>query len=167
MIQLPRFRQFLAVAVVLTTALSLAPARTLADDWSYMDDRSTPEKLIESYYYAINNKFYVQAYSYFQPDMAPADFGKWAKGYADTETVSVKLGSADADPGAGQIYWNVPVVLSARKTDGSSKVFTGCYRIHMTNLGMQTDPPYQPMGIVSATLKEANTAYDKAAPGSC
>ncbi|WP_208986060.1 hypothetical protein [Labrenzia sp. OB1] len=167
MAQFPLFRKFLAVSVVLVSAASVVPTAAQTGNWNYMDDRSTPEKLIESYYYAINNKFYVQAYGYFQPDTAPADFEKWTKGYDDTESVSVKFGNANADPGAGQIYWNVPVVLSAKRTKGSSKVFTGCYKIHMTNLGMQTDPPYQPMGIVSASLKETSEAYDKATPGSC
>ncbi|TYC63640.1 hypothetical protein FMN50_02310 [Rhodobacterales bacterium] len=140
---------------------------TLADDWSYMDDRSTPQKLVESYYYAISNKFYVQAYSYFQPDQAPANFQEWVDGYADTDSVEVKFGTTNPDPGAGQIYWALPVALAATQTDGSTKVFTGCYEIHMTNLGMQTDLPYQPMGIVSAKLNETNEPFSQVKPGSC
>ncbi len=89
------------------------------------------------------------------------------KGYADTTSVTVKFGATAPDPGAGQIYWALPVALSAMQTDGTAKVFTGCYKIHMANPGMQNDPPYQPMGIVSASLKETNEAYDKATPGSC
>ncbi|MES0882351.1 hypothetical protein [Roseibium sp. SCP14] len=132
-----------------------------------MDDRSTPQKLLQSYYYAISNRLYVQAYSYFSKEFAPKDFEQWAKGYSDTKTVTVRFGPTEPNPGAGQIYWALPVAVSAEQVDGTSKVFVGCYQIHMTNIGMQTAPPYQPMGINSATLKETKEPFDKAAPGKC
>lgn len=157
----------LCAAAFMLAGLSGNTAPASAADWVYMDDRSTPQKLIESYYYAISNRYYVQAYSYFQGDAAPSDFEAWAKGYEDTDAVRVKFGPTEADHGAGQIYWALPVALAAHHTDGKTVVYTGCYEIHMINMGMQTDPPYQPMGIVSASLKEAKTSYDKAVPGGC
>lgn len=163
--RLSRSAAALAICLPLSVGPSLHAAE--ADDWTYMDDRSTPQKLLESYYYAINNKFYVQAYSYFQPDEAPADFKKWVEGYAGTESVDVKFGASDPDPGAGQIYWALPVALAAKQSDGTTTVFTGCYKIHMANLGMQVDPPYQPMGIVSATLAETKETFSQVQPGSC
>jgi hypothetical protein len=153
------------VVVTCCAALSLATAN--AQDWTYLDDRSTPQKLVESYYYAISNQFYVQAYSYFQKDMAPKDFKSWSEGYADTKNVEVAFGPTEPDPGAGQIYWGLPVALKTTKTDGSTVVFSGCYTIHMANLGMQTEPPFQPMGIVEASLKETNVPFEKAAPQKC
>jgi len=138
-----------------------------ADDWTYLDDRSTPQKLVESYYFAISHGYYAQAYSYFQEDTAPKDFNSWADGYSDTGIVKVKFGATTPDPGAGQIFWALPVAISAAKTDGTAQVFTGCYKIHMANPGMQTDPPYQPMAIVAATLKETKSSYDRAQPGPC
>lgn len=145
----------------------LLPGPVFADDWTFMDDRSSPQKLIESYYFAISNGYYVQAFSYFQKSSAPKNFDTWVKGYADTKTVSVKFGATAPDPGAGQIYWALPVVIEALQTNGSSKVYTGCYKIHMINPGMQSDPPYQPMGIVSASLTETAKTYKDAQPGSC
>ena len=138
-----------------------------ANDWTFMDDRSSPQKLVESYYFAISNGYYVQAYGYFQKSTAPQDFEAWAGGYADTKTVSVKFGPTEPDPGAGQIYWALPVAIEAVQASGKSKVYTGCYKIHMINPGMQSDPPYQPMGIVSAVLKETKKPYKDAQPGSC
>ena len=82
-----------------------------ADDWTFMDDRSSPQKLVESYYFAINNGYYVQAYGYFRNGSAPQNFNTWVKGYADTKTVSVKFGATAPDPGAGQIYWALPVAI--------------------------------------------------------
>jgi hypothetical protein len=136
-------------------------------DWTYLDDRSTPQKLVESYYYAISNQLYVQAYSYFQKDMAPKDFKSWSEGYADTKSVEVRFGPTEPDPGAGQIYWGLPVALKTTRTDGSTVIFSGCYTIHMANLGMQTEPPFHPMGIVEASLKETDVPFEKAAPQKC
>ncbi|WP_306143657.1 hypothetical protein [Roseibium sp. MMSF_3412] len=154
-------------AILAITGLSLLSATAVASDWTYMDDRSSPQKLVESYYFAIGNRNYAQAYSYFKPDTALQNFEKWLSGYAKTQSVSVKFGSTEPDPGAGQIYWALPVVIEAVQSDGTSLVYTGCYKIHMTNPGMQTDPPYQPMAIESASLKKSDSPYKDAKPGSC
>lgn len=150
--------------LVCVTAFS---GSALADDWTYMDDRSSPQKLVESYYFAISNRYYAQAYGYFKPDSAPENFEEWSSGYAKTKSVIVRFGSTEPDPGAGQIYWALPVVIEAVQTDGKSLVYSGCYKIHMSNPGMQTDPPYQPMAIDSANLKETNASFKDAKPGSC
>ena len=147
--------------------LTVFTGSVLASDWNYMDDRSSPQKLVESYYFAISNRSYAQAYGYFKPDTAPKNFEKWSSGYAKTKSVSVKFGSTEPDPGAGQIYWALPVVIEAVQTDGKNLVYTGCYTIHLTNPGMQSDPPYQPMAIGSASLKETKTSFKETQPGSC
>eukprot|EP00903_Cladosiphon_okamuranus_P001510 g1508.t1 len=138
-----------------------------AGDQTYLDDRSTPQKLVESYYSAIGQHNYAQAFSYFAEGSAPKDFKDWVKGYADTGSVQVKFGDTAPDPGAGQIYWSLPVAISASKTDGSDATYTGCYKIHLTNPGMQTAPPFQPMGIVSAVLRQSKATFDDAVPGPC
>ena len=157
----------LAVNALVCLVAGLFPWKAGADDWTYMDDRSTPQKLIESYYYAISNGYYVQAFSYFKKEAAPKDFDAWRKGFGDTKSVSVTFGKTAPDAGAGQIRWALPVVVSAQQNDGSTKLFTGCFEIHMTNLGMQTDPPYQPMGIASASLKETTGSAGNTKPGPC
>ncbi|WP_226646926.1 hypothetical protein [Microbulbifer variabilis] len=148
------------LAVFILTAFKVS-----AEDWSYKDDRSSPETLIESYYYAINHRYYAQAYSYLINP--PADFNQWKDGYADTKSVKVKFGETSPDPGAGQIYWALPVALLAEKMDGKEVVYYGCYIIHMINPGMQGDPPYKNMGISRATLKETNQPFEKAVPKDC
>ena len=65
-------RLLMAFGFCAFTMQMLSPA--LADDWTYLDDRSTPQKLVESYYAAISNGSYAQAYSYFQQGSAPARF---------------------------------------------------------------------------------------------
>jgi len=152
----------------LATALAIAGvAPAVANDATYLDDRSTPQKLVESYYFAVSHRYYAQAFSYFRKDTAPADFESWANGYSDTGTVTVKFGETAADPGAGQIFWSLPVAISVAKTDGTNQIYSGCYKIHLANPGMQSTPPYQPMAIVSATMKISKGSFEATAPGPC
>lgn len=162
-----RLARIAILSASLPLLAGLAPDETYAQDWTYLDDRSSPQRLIESYYFAISTRSYAQAYGYFEAQSAPEDFNIWVKGYAGTKSVEVKFGSTQPDPGAGQIYWALPVALLSLQTNGTRKTYTGCYKIHMTNPGMQVDPPYQPMGIVSASLTESKTPYMDAQPGPC
>ncbi len=131
----------------------------------YMDDRSSPQSLVESYYNAINRKAYVQAFSYLQsPNQSFDDF---QKGYATTISVELRYGNTQPDPGAGQIYWALPVAIRAHTSDGKSQVYAGCYTTHMTNPGIPTDPPYKPMGIDSVELAQSSEPLEQAVPLSC
>lgn len=153
------------MAAGLSVGLASAGAAMAAEQ--YMDDRSTPQALIQSYYNAINQQNYVRAYGYFSQGFAPKNYESWMKGYADTKSVSVQFGPTQPDPGAGQIYWALPVAISSVSTDGKETVFAGCYEIHMTNPLMQTDPPFQPMSINSAKLHRSDKAIQDSVPKSC
>ncbi len=133
----------------------------------YLDDRSTPQKLLESYYNAINRKEYARAYSYYAEGQLGDDFEKYAKGYAGTESVSVKIGSSEPDPGAGQIYWSVPIAIESKLAEGKAQVYTGCYTISMSNPAMQAVPPFKPMAIMAGTLSKSPLPLDKSVPEEC
>ncbi|MDR0253112.1 MAG: hypothetical protein LBI75_08005 [Brucellaceae bacterium] len=133
----------------------------------YLDDRSTPQKLLESYYNAINRKEYVRAYSYYAEGQQGDDFEKYAKGYAGTESVNIKLGSSEPDPGAGQIYWSVPIAIESKLAEGKSQVYTGCYTISMSNPAMQALPPFKPMAIMAGTLSKSPLPLEKSVPEEC
>lgn len=159
-------RSALLATCLVGTALLSAPLS--ADDGpQYLDDRSTPQKLIQSYYNAINQQDYVRAYSYYESGSAPKDFGTWSKGFEHTKSVKVHLGTTYADPGAGQINWALPIAIEAVQKNGDSSVYAGCYDIHMANYGMQVEPPYQPMSIVSGSLKKSTESLHNAVPSSC
>ena len=150
------------------SAIGLAASTGLASaEVQYMDDRSTPQTLVQSYYNAINLKQYTRAYGYYSDGFAAKDYDSWAKGYADTKSVSVQFGATQPDPGAGQIYWALPVAISVLMTDGSSKVYGGCYNIHLTSPELQTDPPFMPISINSGSLKESDKPVQDAIPKSC
>ena len=133
----------------------------------YRDDRSTPQALIESYYNAINRKEYTRAYGYYSEEGREPDFKTFVKGYENTKSVKVALRKTDPDPGAGQIYWSQPLAIEAETTDGKKEVFTGCYTIHLTNPGMQEEPPFKPMQIMTGSLTKSPLELEKSVPETC
>ncbi len=145
------------------TVIQPAPV-THPDDISasnYLDDRSDPVEVIRSLFNAINRKEYVRAYSYWEfPGTNPQlpSFDQFEKGYAGTQSVQVGTGKVGSGVAAGNIYYNVPVVLVAQTTSGE-QVFTGCYLVHLAQPVLQAMPPFQPLGIQSAEIKQvANQA---------
>jgi len=115
---------------------------------SYIDNRSDPESVIRSLLNAVNRQEYVRAYSYWQDPTFTYD--SFATGYAKTASVSATFGTATPDPGAGQIYYTLPVVLESTLTDGTRQTFSVCYTLHLSQPGFQGTLPFQPLGIKSA-----------------
>lgn len=133
----------------------------------YLDNRSNPETLIESYYNAINRKEYVRAYSYYSEEGRDPHFDDFAKGYENTKSVRVKTRQIEPDPGAGQIYWSLPLAIEAEDNDGKKTVFTGCYTLRMTNPAMQEEPPFKPLEIMTGSLTPSPLDLEKSVPESC
>jgi hypothetical protein len=131
----------------------------------YMDDRSTPQAVIESYYNAINRKEYVQAYSYFSTP--PKNFEEWKEGFLTTESVQLRYGSTQPDAGMSQLYWPLPVAIETHLSDGTSQVYAGCYVLHMVVPGTITDPPYSPIAINKGELKPTDKPLSQALPDKC
>ncbi|MBN9387716.1 MAG: hypothetical protein J0I20_06690 [Chloroflexi bacterium] len=120
----------------------------------FLDDRSSPEAVIRSFYNAINRKEYVRAYSYFTANASnvPA-YEQFAAGYKNTDTVQLTLGTPTSDAGAGQINYTVPVKLTVKNSDGSTQSFAGNYTLHKAQPANFGAPPFEPMGITGATIK--------------
>lgn len=151
------------VAVTILTAEALIfPTVSIAQELTYMDDRSGPKVLIQSYYNAINNRDYPRAYSYW--GTPPTDFDTWSKGFATTKHVSVMFGPTNDDPGAGSQYWALPVAISSLGTDGKVTVFSGCYEISLVDPGNVPRPPYRPTSIESGHLTETSKPFQAAVP---
>ncbi|WP_273725114.1 hypothetical protein [Brucella gallinifaecis] len=133
----------------------------------YRDDRSSPQAVIESYYNAINRKEYARAYSYYSEEGREPDFKKFAKGYDGTKSVKVAVRKTDPDPGAGQIYWSLPIAIESESDDGNKQVYTGCYTLRLTNPAMQEVPPYKPIEIMTGSLTKSPLDIEKSVPESC
>jgi hypothetical protein len=126
-------------------------------DQPFYENRDTGIKTLKSYYNAVNRKEYDRAYSYFEgapnpdPSVAPP-YQQFVSGYADTASVALAVGTETVDAGAGNLYSNVPVVLIAKHTDGSTVTFSGCYILHRLNFGISGNPADLLWSIRSAKL---------------
>jgi hypothetical protein len=137
----------LLAAIVATPALA-------QDQPDYLDDRSTAEAVIRSYYNAIDRKEYARAYSYFGGAAAP-EYEGFVKGYADTADVAVMFGEMAQEGAAGSTYYTLPVTLDVSRTDGTSAKFAGCYTLRLVQPANQAEPPFEGIHIEGAKLHEA------------
>ena len=148
------------LALCLLAVLAASVLHTSAQGAAYLDDRSTPQALVASYYNAINRHEYVRAYSYWQtPAGAPSGsppFARFQEGYANTASVQLDLGNVTTGAVAGNLYYTVPVVLIARTTGGATQTFAGCYTLHLAQPGVQGVPPFLPLGIQSARVRQVS-----------
>ena len=126
----------------------------------YLDNRTGPVDVLQSLFNAINRHEYVRAYSYWQstaPGLPTLD--AFTQGYSTTQVVTPTFGLVTPDAGAGQFRYSVPVALKADLADGSQQTFIGCYVLHISNPDIQAVPPFQPLAIESASVKQvANDA---------
>jgi hypothetical protein len=135
-------------------------------DAPYRDDRSGPAQLLHSYASALNRKEYARAYSYWRPSAAATElppFEQFAAGFAETESVRLTLGEIGGDAGAGQLYFAVPVRLDAGTSAGATETFVGCYRLHIGRPQIQAAPPFQPLAIERASVRQLAPGEDPAA----
>lgn len=140
-----------------------------AATFPYLDDSSTATGLIASLFNALNRREYVRAYSYWDPLNGNVPYDQYVQGYADTQTIQVKIGPVFHDEGAGQIYYSIGVLLKATKTDSAAQTYTACYNMHLGNPGMQGTPPFRPLFIEDgkATLVASGTGDATALAHSC
>lgn len=129
----------------------------------YIDDRSDPVAVLRSLFNAINRHEYLRAFSYWKVGSDVGTFAAFEAGYAETATVELETGEPISDAGAGQLNYLVPVTLHVETTSGGQQTFVGCYNLHLSNPGIQVDPPFVPLGIRAADLQETAAGADTAA----
>jgi len=117
---------------------------------NYIDNRSDAVGVISSYLNAINLREYVRAYSYWQTPQE--DYETFAAGFTTTESVTAQFGTVIPNPGAGQVFYQLPVAMLSQLNDGSRQTFVGCYTLHMTQPHLQSSIPYQSLGILEASV---------------
>lgn len=151
--------------VALLAVAAIAAALPAAAEEPYRDDRSGPAALVESLYNAIDRKDYARAWSYFaEPPAATLD--AYAKGYEGTERVRVRTGAASEEGAAGSVYYNLPVAIAARQSNGDVAVFSGCYELRIANPQIQGED-FRPLHIVKGKLAPSSEALEDAVPASC
>jgi hypothetical protein len=129
----------------------------------FVDDRSDPAQVLRSFYNAINRKEYVRAYSYWKDSAVSGGqvqpYPQFEQGYQTTASVQLAVGKFTGDPGAGQIYYSVPVALVSHLIGDRVQTFVGCYTLHQSRPAIFGAPPFVPLGITKGDFKEvpANT----------
>lgn len=126
----------------------------------YIDNRSDPAAVVASMFNAINRKEYARAYGYWEANSNVAPYNLFKAGYDATNSVELITGPAVSDPGAGQFYFALPVVITSQQGNGVKQVVSGCYRLHMSNPGIQATPPFKPLAIQTGTLTPVQGTVD-------
>jgi heat shock protein HslJ len=123
----------------------------------YLDNRSTAQVVLRSLVNALNRHEFLRAYSYWRPDAAQLPpFEQFEQGYSTTQSVQIIIGTVSSDAGAGQLYYSVPVILVSRTTGGARQTYQGCYVLHLVQPAIQDTPPYQPLAIQSASIRQVS-----------
>lgn len=126
---------------------------------SGMPAEPTPQDavaVIRDYYAAIDSGSHARAYALWSDGgkaskQTPQQF---ADGFADTAHVVATTGEpGNVDAGAGQRYIQVPVTLTATRTDGSVHRYAGSYTLHRAVVDGATDEQ-RAWRIASADLRE-------------
>lgn len=151
-------------ALIIAGCLVALPA-TAAQN--YLDDRSTAQSVILSFYDAIGRQEYSRAWSYYEDGQGVPKFDDFVNGYAQTKSVKVAFGTESGDGAAGSTYWTEPVSLDAVDTSGKHSYFAGCYTLKLANPQIQAEPPFEPIHIVSGHLKKAKGFGTSYAPSDC
>ena len=159
---MPTFRRAALTALIIAFA---SPAG--AAPQQYLDDRSTPETVISSFYNAIGRQEYARAWSYYEDGQGVPAFDAFVTGYSSTASVKVSFGQSAQEGAAGSTYWTLPVSLDAIDTKGKHTYFAGCYTLRLANPSIQAAPPFQPLHIVEGHLKKASNAGKSFAPANC
>ncbi|KEO52693.1 hypothetical protein [Thioclava pacifica] len=151
-------RLFAPLLIALTAQAAVAEP-------AYLDNRSTPADLVRSLYNAIALHQYARAWSYFAHHDQIDDYGVFAKGYAETVDVSVEIGTVTSEAAAGSIYARVPVTVRSTQSDGSKRLYGGCYILRQIAPTIQ-EPPFTPLQIVTGHLL-LRAPGEQAMPSGC
>ena len=92
----------------------------------------SPVAALSSYYAAINERNYEQAYRYWE---SPASsFERFVRGFADTERSRLFVDpAASVEGAAGSLYAQIPTIVIAETRNGGERFFAGCYVMRRRN----------------------------------
>ncbi|MDN5568741.1 MAG: hypothetical protein L0G27_08375 [Paracoccus sp. (in: a-proteobacteria)] len=155
-------RTYLTGALLLALSLP-AGAQTV----TYLDDRSTPQQVIASYYNAIQMRQFARAYSYrlrVVPDEAQdqldQDYATFRADIAPVTDLRFRVGTGFGDAGAGTIMTALPVVTETTSEDGTVAVQSGCLLVKQVSPDAQDLVPFQPTRITQIGMEDSKDGFD-------
>ena len=125
----------------------------------FLDDRSSPEQLIRSFYNAIETGDIGRAHGYFGKNSKLDPNGAWGVAMEDVSRVDLTLGVPQTDSRAGWIAYGVPVRVDIVGDTGERWTEVGCIHAYWE---MPNDAePYTPMSLGPMNLEKrpAGEAY--------
>jgi hypothetical protein len=137
-----------------------------AQEVPYLDERTSPESLVQSFYNAVNRKEFARAWSYYGDEKPAKDLDAFAKGFENTASVDVLTGNVASEGAAGSTFFYLPVSIAATDASGSQKVFAGCYTARLANPAIQ-GTPFVPLHLDKGSLKPSDAPYEDALPVNC
>lgn len=136
---------------MLGVALALAVADPVPPTPAAQASVAAAVAVVRSYYAAIAHHDYVRAWHIWSGGHGLAAF---RKGYAHTACVAVfPQPPFRAEPGAGNVYATINVVVRARLDNGARQRFAGAYVLHRVNDVPGSSAADRRWHIVSAHLK--------------
>ncbi len=112
--------------MVMCMFMLLAFQMSQAQDAPVNFNQATPERLLGSYFNAINQGDFATAYTYWKPVSSRLSLEQFTGGYADTLKTEAFFGLL-------QPSWNnrvkVPTLLWSQHQDNSQHFYTGCYMV--------------------------------------
>jgi hypothetical protein len=164
------------LSLAVLAALIAAPAFAQGEVPDYLDDRSSPEAVVQSLYNAINRSEYLRAWSYYggnayardDDEEAQSDYEAMKTLYEEPAFFEVLTGNVTEEGAAGSTYSYVPVALKVSNEAGESYQLAGCYTVRLAQPTNQDAPPYHPMHIVGGELELADdTSLESILPSDC
>ncbi|TQS69954.1 hypothetical protein ERN12_16875 [Rhodobacteraceae bacterium] len=159
------------LAAIFLVALSLPAAAQRAQ---FLDDRSSAQQVVASYFNALQMRQFARAYSYRL--RAVADVGQdeldrtYAAFRADMQPVTdlrYRLGEGFGDAGAGTYMTAFAVVTQATYPDGSITVESGCILVKQVSPDAQDLVPFQPIRIAQITMHTTHDRFNDAKMAPC
>ena len=136
--------------------VSESPAQSIA---STTPIQQAAVQAIHDYYDAISNQDYRKAYSAWDRNGAASQqsFEQFKQGFINTASVTVEVGAPGRlDGAAGSSYIEVPVMVSATTTTGTSQQFRGSYILRRVNGISGSAPDQCGWHLYSANLAQVN-----------
>lgn len=131
-------------------------------------NQTSPSDLLSAYFDAIVRQDYSRAYAYWETPPQNQSLTQFSAGFANTAAVQVYLRlAAISDAGAGNVYTQLPTILSVSLRSGGQQsgqqFFAGCYTAHRTNVPVGNNPTPDPNWFLAEASVQAATSLANAA----
>ena len=156
----------LLITGLLFLTISVFQASVLAQETPYLDDRSSPQTLIASYFNALNSHDFARAWLYWDNEIEGTNFEDFVEGYTGVEAIEFKLGHPNSEGAAGSIFTQVPYAMMTLDADGWTKTYQGCFLTRIATPNIQS-PPYLGLHFWEGYLTPVKEKFEDVSLGEC